>query len=115
MPLLGEDMSDEMPTIIGLTLVEGHFTTWVEMHRMNFRCEPEANLLPRVLGGDRDGKELHERWMQWVNDSMFRVLEDNPDATISDMERVVRWVESPRSRSQGAPVMSARGWGRSSQ
>jgi hypothetical protein len=89
MPLIGADMADYFPTHIGLTLVKGHFTTWTELHRSNFHADPVSILEPRVLS--KQGKDLHERWMQWLNDAMLEIREDNPNATMADLERMVLW------------------------
>jgi hypothetical protein len=97
MPLIGYEMADEWPVVVGLTLIKGTFTTWTELHRSAFRANPESDLVPRVMGAQKD--DLHERWMQWVNDAMLEVRESNPQATMKDLERVVKW---------GHPVQSHR-------
>lgn len=92
MPLIGQDMSDEMPAIIGVSLIRGHFTTWTEMHRSNFRCDPTSNLVPRLLyTNDKDLETLHERWMQWADDSLIEVEEGFPGVGQEGLERIARW------------------------
>lgn len=85
MPLLGTDMADEQPSVVGVSLVRGHFTTWLELHRRVFGVDPASMLMPRKTVANED---LYSRWEGWHEEVMRELGEG---ATEADLERVVSW------------------------
>jgi hypothetical protein len=91
MPLIGQDMADEYPQIVGITIVRGTFTTWTDLHRTVFRANPRSDLVPQLMGANKDREDLYERWTQWHNDALKEARISDPQIDEAGLERIVKW------------------------